>query len=430
MSLRLSIAFVIAGLSVVLPQAGFADEAAQARFYDRVARSHYAAGEYRQALRAFFEEQRLAPNPRIVFNIALCFERLEENEQAYAFYVEYLAAEDEDAVRRKYATKAKARLAAGVSRVRVATSPPGAEIFIDEPEHGSYGRSPREVVVSPGKHEITVSRQGYRTASITIEVAKGELTETSLAMTLVQGTLRLTATPTASVQIRDPDGRTVAEGTTPFDEQLPTGVYNVEFSAAQYQPAEAVVRIDADRVTEQSAVLVALPKRRSEVVFTSNVSGALVEVDGKPIGFAPVVSRLDEGGHDLRITHPERAPYTSDLMVRPQQRAWLTAQLELPARTERSPWAWVSGGTGAALLGTGVVVGLIARERRDEFTQAQAEDSDNLFDIRDDGQNLSIAADVLMVTGVAAIITGVVLYFTTEREAATPSSATLAWETE
>ena len=407
-----------------------ADDAAQARFFDQLARRHYAAGEYREALRAFFEEQRLAPNPRIAFNIALCFERLDEKASAYTYYVEYLGSRDEDPTRRQYAEVARNRLGKTISRVKVTSSPPGAEIFVDDETYGSYGRTPREIVVEPGRHQISLRLRGYRPASRQFDVAKGRGLEAEFALEPMQGTLQVESTPVATAQIRDTEGRTVAEGPTPFTRDLPEGVYVLSLTAPQHQSVEGVVRIKTDETVEQTYSLAALEARTAEVVFTSNVTGALVEVDGEPVGFAPVVSKLPEGEHSLRISHPDRAPYASQLDVRPDKRAWLTAQLEPPALTKRSPYAWVSGGLGAALLVAGAAVGVAANDRRADFENAQAARSEDVLAIRDEGQTLNIAADTLLVTGAVALAIGVVLYFVTEEEVATPSSATVAWESE
>src|SRR5262245_60591162 len=95
-----------------------ADPAAQARFHDELARQHYKARRYEQALREFFLEQRISPNPRIAFNIALCFQDLKRNEEAFQYLTEYLESSDDDPERRAYAEKAVQKLKPSLSLVR------------------------------------------------------------------------------------------------------------------------------------------------------------------------------------------------------------------------------------------------------------------------------------------------------------------------
>lgn len=415
-------------LTALAPLAAHADDAAQARFFDELAREHYAKKRYRQALEAFFEEHRLAPNPRIVFNIGLCFERLGDPARAYAYYEEYLASGEVSEERRAYAEEAKARLSSRVARVQVRTEPPGAEIFVDEREHGSYGRSPREIVVIPGAHRIQVELPGHRLASETVEVGRGAGAEVALTLSPILGTLAVTADPPAEIQVRDEDGRTLESGKSPFEARLPVGVYVVAATAPDRQGAQTLLRVEADARTEHRFVLAPTVRAKGEVVFTSNVRGALVEVDGEPIGFAPVVGELDEGAHELKISHPERLPYVAPFEVRPAQRAWLTAQLEPPPRTERSSLTWVSGGLGLAFLAAGGVVGVLANQRHADFEAAQAAGADDALELRADGRTLNTTADALMITGAISVVTSVVLFFVTEREIVTESSGSVSWE--
>ena len=70
------------------PRTGTADEAEMAF---QLGAQAYLAGKTRDALSHFFVSQRLAPNRKVVFNIALCFEQLGEAVAAYRYYQEHIA---------------------------------------------------------------------------------------------------------------------------------------------------------------------------------------------------------------------------------------------------------------------------------------------------------------------------------------------------
>lgn len=420
--------FALVLLLTAVAQPAHADPAAQARFFDEVAREHYSARRYREALSAFFEEQRLAPNPRTVFNIALCFERLDDPARAFAFYEEYLTAGEAAPERTSYADKAKAKLAGRVARVRVESTPAGAEIYIDERQYGSYGRTPRDVVVSPGAHEVFLELAGHRAVAQKVTVGRGKAAAVSATLDTLEGKLSVTSQPEAEVQVRDEAGRTLFTSKSPATFKLPAGVYRVAASAPEHATVETLIRVRADENTTQAYTLPAAERAMSEVVFTSNVTGAVVEVDGEPIGFSPVVGELTAGPHNLKIMHPDRQPYASHIEVREGQRAWLTAQLEPPAYTERSSLTWLSGGLGIAVLGAGGLVGVLANQRHSDFEAAEAAGAAQALELRSDGRTLNVTADALMITGAIGVVTSVVLYFVTEREVSKPSSGSVSWE--
>jgi len=113
-------------LWLLTPALAQADPAAQARFHDELARGHYEAGRFESALREFFLEQRVSPNPRIAFNIALCFQELKRNEEGFQYFNEYLSSQDDDAERRAYAERVVESLKPQLALVSIRSTPAGA----------------------------------------------------------------------------------------------------------------------------------------------------------------------------------------------------------------------------------------------------------------------------------------------------------------
>ncbi len=88
---------------------------------------------------------------------------------------------------------------------------------------------------------------------------------------------------------------------------------------------------------------------------------------------------------------------------------------EVPPAEPDLTWAYVSLGTGGALLIGGAVFGLMASGKQTEF-----DDADNPEDkqsARDSGQTMALMADIFYIAGAAAVITGVILWATAEPEA-------------
>lgn len=405
-----------------------ADDATQARFHDELARAHYAAGRYEAAAREFFLEQRLAPNPRVTYNIALCFDQLGQDEQAFFHFREYLAADENDE-RRAFALRAVERLKPRIARVRVISDPPGAQVFVDLKEHGSYGTTPLELPLAAGPHTLWMTRADHREVRVELQARKGEVTEERVRLVPVLGRLRVRTSTLAEVRVSDADGRTVARERSGLDVKLPPAIYVVDVSAEGYRPRRDLIRVTKDALIEHQAPLERLPGT-ARMTVTSNVPGAVVFLDGAPHGFAPtVLTQLKAGPHEIELSYDKLSPWRGRFEVGRGSSGFLTATLEEPQRTRRDVSTWIIGGAGVAALIAAVPTTVFAVDKRAEFDRAFEEASANprLGILRSEGATLNAVADGLWVGGTIALATSIILYFATERR--TPvSRATMTWD--
>ncbi len=403
------------------PVTARADAAAEARFQDEIARRAYAARRYEDAARAFMVEQRLAPNPNIVFNIALCLQQLHRHADAYMYFAEYLASDDADEARRRQAEQALASLRPRVSLVTVASTPPGAAIFVDRRELGQYGVTPRVLALDAGPHRIWVEKDGYRPAETNVELGLGAESQVTLAPEQILGRLRVEAPTSATVRVVDAEGHVVAEGPTPFDEAIPPGTYQAEARAGAERWSEPVVV----RAEQTSALTASLVGPTGAATVTANVTGALVTLDGRERGFTPqVLAGIPVGDHALEVRAEGMRTYEGTLSVEEDDHAWVTVDLEGESATGVGPATWIVGGLALALgAAAGITTGFAAdANARFEARRAMMQPASA---VASESQSLNLAADSLWVgAGVAALI-AVVLLATTSDFEARPSRATI-----
>ena len=412
-------------LVALCPTGARADTAAQARFHDELARSHYRAGRFEQALREFFLEQRISPNPRIAYNIALCFQELDRNEEAFQYFQEYLASDDADTERRAYSDRTVEELKKSLALVRV-ESEPRAAIYIDRRELGSYGNTPKLVAVTPGTHQVSVELEGYRTASGTVEARKGEVLELKLTPERILGQLAIDSPVPGKVVVRSPAGESLGEGPLPWQATLPPGNYEVSVRAPDHLPWTGVARVSADELARVTAVPQPAPAETGDITVTSNVPGALVELNGEPVGFSPtIVSGVKIGAHELRVRAPNRVPWSGSVPVHADERSWLTVSLEPPVTVYRSPATWVVGGFAVAALLTGGVLGVFAYENKQDYDEARHDETETEA-LKERGIALNTAADIALGTGIVAAVAATVLYFTTREERGEASAASIS----
>jgi outer membrane receptor for ferrienterochelin and colicins len=398
-----------------------ADPAAQARFHDERARHHYELREYEAAIREFLLEERLAPNPRTKFNVAVCFQQLDRSADAFAYFTEYLASEDQDPERRRYAEDALAVVSRRVARIEVTSEPAGAKIFVDRRELGSYGVTPQTVAVPPGTHRVWVELEGYRPAEGKVEARLGESASVQLLPVLIVGKVVVGSPRGASVVLRNGADVVVSQGRVPHSVELRPGSYQVEVRAAGYLPWRGPVMVEEGATATMTPTPERLPAPTGDMTVTSNVAGAVVELDGQPAGFTPVVlSGLDTQTHALAIRGQGTVPWEGSVEVRADERAWVTATLEPPAKVVRSPATWVFGGLGVASLGASAVLGYFAASAHADYEETRSPDDREL------GLGLNRAGDVALVSGLVTTGVATALFFATAHREGRPSRATVA----
>lgn len=422
---RLLFATLMLAIGVLVANPVRADDAAAARFHDQRAREHYEHQRFEKAIREFFLAQRIAPNPRNLFNIALCFELLGEDAEAFQMYSEYLAADDLDEERSAKARTAVERLAPRVARLHITTDPPGARIFIDEREHGSYGRSPAVVAVEPGDHRVFVELEQHRPAHESIAADRGDEVEVSLSLEAITGQLEVAASESGRARVRTPAGEVVAEGPTPLTASLSPGPYEVSVSAEGYETHRGLVEVRADATTRHEAELTALPQPVGTLTVTANQPGALVTVDGTPAGFTPLaLEAVPVGERSIGVEREDLDPWQGEVEVRNEEPTWLTLTLEeAEPETTHSPATWLLGGAGLAAIVAGGATGIVALRTHADYEEALSSGNPDAMQLRQRGRRLNAVADTLLVVGGVSLAAAVVLFVFEQLRDPEPSTA-------
>lgn len=132
----------------------------------------FGEGDYRAALVEFKRAYELAPNYNVLYNIGNVYFQLQDYANALTSFEKYLSdgSSNIDAKRRADIEKDIEKLRTRVARIDITTSVPDADITIDDLP---IGKTPftKPLIVNPGRHKITATKEGRTTASKTVEVA-------------------------------------------------------------------------------------------------------------------------------------------------------------------------------------------------------------------------------------------------------------------
>lgn len=122
----------------------------------------YKAALYPEAIEKFQQAYAIRPHPVIFFNIAKCYEQLEETGKAMRAYRDYLRlspeATDKETVTDSIANLERRLKEKGQNQIIVFADPPTAKIEIDGKE---VGTSPASAELASGTHKIAVRAPGF-----------------------------------------------------------------------------------------------------------------------------------------------------------------------------------------------------------------------------------------------------------------------------
>lgn len=293
--------FVLAATALVLvcPQRASADDLAdEADLKFRIGAAAYQRGDYQAALEEFLASNRLVPNRNVTYNVARCYEELKQFPEAFRYFTLALSGErDENAKAR--IERALTNIRQNVAVLEVESEPPGATVFVERRDLGSRGNAPTALGLKPGAYVVMAELPGYYPARLDVPaIAAGQSRHIAFKLEPILGQVAIGETARgAAVRVDDADAppRCVA----PCQLDLPEGRHRILLDRPGFRQAELEVDVRAKQPTRLRPELSALT---GSLVVSSDEPGALVEIDGKPRGFTPLVLTTSVGEHQLQLS--------------------------------------------------------------------------------------------------------------------------------
>jgi hypothetical protein len=351
----------------------------------------YQQGRVRDALEQFLVSYRLSANPNLAFNIGTCFEELKNYDAAFSAYSEYLDFEL-TAEERAEGETALARIIPEVARISIESDPPGAAIYLDRKNLGQYGSTPRIFAAPAGEHEVILTLAGHLPTSQAVTLVRGREARISIRLEKQKGMVEIVSEPPgAEVRLADQDGALL--GVTPGSFTLPIGDRQLRLHVAGHADELRTVEI---RAGETAKVFVAhrpLPPMTGQLRILTNIPSALISVDGREVGFSPLVLDLPVGDHGVTVHQPGYRPWTQVVSIANDQP--LAAEVTLEPRQQevgRGPWPWVLLTTTAAAVVVALGLSIEALRSGNAF---EVDPTPRRFDRT---RALNIAADVMWGT--------------------------------
>lgn len=154
-------------------------EIAHAHFV--VGNTYFEAKRYAEAARELLEAYRVSQKVDILYDVARCYDHLDDPGRVTTYYMKYLAGRPDAPDRTKIEDQLM-RIAPRVANLTVRTSVAGTEVFVDGESIGKTPLAP--LTISEGKHKVearfaefppvvvTATAPGGRTTEVTVEPIK------------------------------------------------------------------------------------------------------------------------------------------------------------------------------------------------------------------------------------------------------------------
>jgi tetratricopeptide (TPR) repeat protein len=324
---------------------------AEARKDWDAARELYDARDYQSALVHFEKAYELSKNPRVLFNVGVCWKELTRYAQAIRTWERQL--EFSDKLSAEDVERAKSAIVAArpfVSTLKLETDQPGAVLAIDGRDVGTTPLI-APVPIDVGRRTVTLKKEGFAPSEAVVDVVQGTPAQVSLKLT------PLVKTGTVSIAVSGPRGVTLFVdgrelGPAPFTGSIPAGPHTFEARAPGYVTARQTLEVG---YAQRSNLTLALAEARSEgkVRIVSNYADAAITIDGVVKGRGAWEGLLPAGGHQLRVEKSGFEDHIAELSLSPGQQRTVDVRL-----SKRQSWVWwtvgiatvVGGGTVAAIL--------------------------------------------------------------------------------
>ncbi|HWA73390.1 MAG TPA: PEGA domain-containing protein [Polyangiaceae bacterium] len=315
------------------------------------ARELYDAGDYRSALVHFEKAYELSKNPRVLFNVGVCWKDLTQYALAIRVWERALGFRDrlskEDVQKLEFAVSAARPF---VSTMKLQSDQIGATLTIDGNE---IGRTPfiEPISIDVGRRKVALQKDGFAISEKSIDVVQGSEVNLVLNLTplLKTGTVSISVSgaPNATLFM---DGREL--GPAPYNGEVAEGPHTFEARAVGYYSTRQTSEVPYGKSLRLSLSL-AKAQNEGKVRILVDHADATIRIDGTMRGRGGWEGILSAGGHQLLVEKSAYETFTQEVSLSQGQERVVQVTLH-----KKPSWVWwtvgvatvVGGGTLAAVL--------------------------------------------------------------------------------
>jgi len=330
----------------------------------------YEGGKFEVAASEFRAAYAVRPAASLLFNEAVCYEKLGDERRAVRLFRSYLEAApqapDRLAVEKRIlALESRTAVAPVTTRgvVFIESKPAGANIYLDSKDGAPIGTTPWNGAID-GTHVVIIEAAGHVEERRPVSGRAGVINNYYFTLTqphFMSFVEVYANAPGAAVYIDETSYGPV--GVTPYRSHLPPGKHRVIVGGEGLTEVAEEVVFEAGKVhkvqakVEKAAVGYVVVRGRS-------IEGATVKLDGVPVCVAPCRFASPSGARQVSVEKAGLKPLRRTLEVGKATEIDLAVRLaQKPARTDL---IWKTA-FAAAAIGGGIYLGLKANGIEDSI---------------------------------------------------------------
>ena len=156
------------------------------------AKKLFKIGEYKPAVEIYLQSYEIHPLPGVVWNIARCYEELDNIALAVRYFEESARIDPDAANRAEAQARADKLRKASMGELLLETDPPdGVAVTVDGKNAGWTPLAP--LALPKGRHEVILTMDGYTQMTKSVEITPANRSRYRFALEIIPATLRLSA---------------------------------------------------------------------------------------------------------------------------------------------------------------------------------------------------------------------------------------------
>jgi hypothetical protein len=383
----------------------------------------YSEKNFEAAAREFRLAYEASPKAQLLFNEAVCFEKMRDYSKAANLFRDYLNKKPDDKGRKDIEQRIAALDAAGKqpSReppkvkplevrgfVNIESKPPGATIYLDDRKNEPLGMTPWNGPLE-GQHKLIIVAAGYKDDEESINPNPSTITNVIVALSQQHylGWIEVRSNVAAADVYMD--GREAGSvGRTPYMANVTPGKHTLIVTKEGFTEERKDVDIIAGQVHKFDMTLAKAPIGFIHIGGTS-IEGAIVKLDGKVVcQAAPCRFQSPDGAHKVDVEKPGLKTYHRDMTVIQATETELSVKLMPEEPKTDVIWKYAFA---AAFIGGGVVLGLQANNT---YNDIQNDINKGMPPVAPDdsrftkGKIFSYAADGCFLIGAVTAVVGTI----------------------
>jgi PEGA domain len=323
------------------------------------ARELHDAGDFKSALVYFNRAFELSNNPRVLYNLGVCWKDMTRYSEAIRAWERQLSFRKkltkEDVRKTETAIRA---LKTFVSTIDIKADEGGARLLIDGIE---VGLTPfvEPVTIDVGRRTLRLQKAGFEPVEKSVDVVRGRVASVEFDLQHVN------KTGTVSVVVEGPESATVFMdgrelGPAPFNGPLPAGPHTFEARAVGYAPVQQTAEVVYGEALGVTMTL-AESKNEGKLRVVTKHPDAEIRMDGTIMGQGAWEGLLPAGGHQLEVS---KSGYSTERIE-----VNLSAEQERTVEIDLSPQrSWVFWTVGLAAVVGGATVAAVLLSKPSETT--------------------------------------------------------------